>query len=704
MNEHERETPPPKEPSESPAERDTGPEADERAAQPTAPASSPAGAAEGEDEDELFSGALARSMSRPPEAELVLSLARVARSFITYDARNVAVRRLLAAFRDVVRRATQKGEELVYVIGPFEILWGEEVVYRELDRERSMAFRLFRDGVRGFTIKPKVGWTDLLKLIEVLSVRYRGIRQQEDDTLTLLRQADFDEIDFDVVDVYVPSEEDPEEAAEQQRFIDKAMPPADWDQPLPNLARPVPIALEPLTEDQIAALRDEYGEGALVRGAVQVANEMLQLAKSSADSEIQSNVLLLCEEICKYLVVELRPSELVKVVRQAQALLPDHEETKKIAEAFGSGDILDRFLRDPDDMTADALMPLFALIREDHLDRVVNRFVEEPLQQTRRALMKILSRLAMGKPEALLNRLGDVPTDRMVDLFNVICVVAPPERALEAAYSMTEHESPDVQLGALEVLAIDSYNERFHNTLNRLLNTETPRLRVRAAAIFGQKCGRRGFPLLREHTEQLARNNKLDEIEAMTLGKALMTAARELAIPLLREWVKPRGIKGIFKKVSQGGEATKMLRFAAVTGLESDKAEQTRKLLEWLLGKSDGELHKRCEQALAKMPSAEELKAEEQQRKQAAEKAAPAPKPAAKQAKPAAKQAKPAAKQAKPAAKQAKPAAKSAALEPGPSKATAAPAKPDAKPAAKPAAEAAKPRRPGVRRGSARKD
>ncbi len=682
MNDQERGSPPPTAIAEGAPFAEATAEVESEA--PTKVASSPPG---GEPDDGLFSGALAHS-ARSPEAELVLSLARASRSFITYDARNVAVRRLLAAYRDTVRRAVAKGEPLTYVIGPFEIYWGEEVVYREHDRERSMAFRLFRDGVRRFTVKPEVGWDDLLKLIEVLSVRYRGIRQQEDDTLTLLRQADFDNIEFEVVDVYVPSEEDPEEAADQQSFIDKAMPPPDWDQPLPALTRPVPIAFKPLAEDQLTALRAEYSEGALVRGALQVANEMLLLAKQSEDREIQGNVVLLCEEICKYLVVELRPSELVKVVCQAQALLPGLPETAKLAEAFGSGDILDRFLRDPDDLTADALMPLFALIKEDHLERVVDRFVEEPSQQTRRALMKILSRLAMGKPDALLSRLGDVPTDRMVDLFNVVCVVAPPERALEAAYAMTEHESPDVQLGALEVVAIDSYNERFHNTLNRLLSTDTPRLRVRAAAIFGEKCGRRGFPLLREHSEQLARNNKLDEIEAMTLGKALMSAARELAIPLLREWIRPRGLKGVFKKVSQGGKATRMLRFAAVAGLEVDGAEQSRKLVAWLSSKSDGELRERCEHALAKMPSAEEVK-----QREAAKQAEEAAKQAAEQVRQAAEATEQAAEAAAPAATPAKPA----------SAKPAAATKARSEPQKMADAASAKPRRPGVHRGSARK-
>ena len=574
-------------------------------------------------EAELYSGALALRGERDTPGELILSMVRAARSFITYDARNVTVRRLLAAYREVSRRALEKHGTITYVVGAFDISSNNEVVYQEKDRERSVAFRLFRDGVRGFTIKPEVSWEDLLKLLEVLSVRYRGIRQQEDDTLTLLRQANFEHVAFDVVEAYVPSEEEPEEAAEQQHFADKAMPPADWDQPAPQLGSPRGVVFKTLGEAEKSALRDEYGTRALIGGAVQVANEMLDLAKSSGDEEIEENVLMLIEEICKYLVVELRPAELVKVVRKAQTVFPEHPETAKLAEDFGSGDILDRFLRDPDDVTADALMPLFMMIDSDHLERVVDRFVEEPEPRVRRGLMKILSRLAMGKPDALLNKLGDVPTDRMVDLFNVVCVVAPPERALEAAYSKSEHESAEVQLGALEVIALDSYGERFHHTINRLLNSDPSRVRVKATVVFGKKCGRRGFPLLREQTEQLIKDNKLDEIEAAVLGTAMMRSARELAIPLLRSWVRPRGIRGMFKKVSLGGSATRMLRWAAVSGLGDDPSEQTRSLLTWLKSKADTELAARCEETLASFPSPD-VAAKEAAAKEAAAKEAPA--------------------------------------------------------------------------------
>lgn len=117
--------------------------------------------------------------------EVIRALARAARCFLTYDARNQIVGRFIANYREAVDRSLQTHGALTFQIAPFDILWQNEAIYHEEDRERSLAFRLFRDGVRGMTLQPGVAWEELLRLLEILSVRYTRIRMHEEDTLTL---------------------------------------------------------------------------------------------------------------------------------------------------------------------------------------------------------------------------------------------------------------------------------------------------------------------------------------------------------------------------------------------------------------------------------------------------------------------------------------------------------------------------------------
>ena len=121
---------------------------------------------------------------------MLRALARASRSFLIYDPRNAAIRTFLGAYRDAAYAALKAHGEIYLDIRPFEMLREGEVVYLERDRERSLAFRLFRDGVRRLTIETDVEWEELLKLLEILSIRFTGTRQQEDDVVTLLLKPD----------------------------------------------------------------------------------------------------------------------------------------------------------------------------------------------------------------------------------------------------------------------------------------------------------------------------------------------------------------------------------------------------------------------------------------------------------------------------------------------------------------------------------
>ena len=102
----------------------------------------------------------------------MIALSRTARSFLIYEPRNEAVRQSLADVREKMRQALDTGGALDLEVRPFELVRQGEVVYLERDRERSLAFRMFRDGVRRLTIEPDVSWEELLRLLEILSIRY----------------------------------------------------------------------------------------------------------------------------------------------------------------------------------------------------------------------------------------------------------------------------------------------------------------------------------------------------------------------------------------------------------------------------------------------------------------------------------------------------------------------------------------------------
>ena len=98
-------------------------------------------------------------------------MARVARSFLLYDPRNEAIRHFLQSLLDNLLDCLKEGP-IQLKVQPFELWYEGEVVYLNRDREKSLAFRFYRDGVRGLHFLPGFDWEELAKLLEILSIRY----------------------------------------------------------------------------------------------------------------------------------------------------------------------------------------------------------------------------------------------------------------------------------------------------------------------------------------------------------------------------------------------------------------------------------------------------------------------------------------------------------------------------------------------------
>ena len=230
-------------------------------------------------------------------AGLVGALAKAARAFTLYDPGNALVRQFIGDYRARAEAATAGGP-VELAVKPFELLCGPEVVYREEDRERSLAFKLFRDGVRTLTFARAVDGEELLRLLQLLAVRFVGVRQAEDDVVTLLRKEEFRSISFTAVEGY--TSEDPL-AADGLRHRG-GEPPPGFDTPFPKLPPPGPIAYAPIPDSVLGALRGEEAPEALGVSGVRLAAELVAWAARGALPA--SEVAQLCGELRDFLVAD----------------------------------------------------------------------------------------------------------------------------------------------------------------------------------------------------------------------------------------------------------------------------------------------------------------------------------------------------------------------------------------------------------------
>jgi len=98
-----------------------------------------------------------------------------------------AVDNIRAAFRQI----WQATDDLVFDVGETELRWEDNVVYSQDQRNESIAWTLFKDGVRSLTFRPGVEETEIVRFLGVLQQARNLQADAPDDLLTLLWAQDF---------------------------------------------------------------------------------------------------------------------------------------------------------------------------------------------------------------------------------------------------------------------------------------------------------------------------------------------------------------------------------------------------------------------------------------------------------------------------------------------------------------------------------
>ena len=535
-------------------------------------------------------GADLRAVSAAAQAAgaAIQALARAARSFVLYDAGNTVIRQLLETWRTRALEALTTHGELALEVRPFEMALRGEVVYLDPDREKSLAFKLFRDGVRRLTLTPTASWEELLKLLEVVALRYTAVRQQEDDTVTLLRRADLKGIRVVAVEGFVPSEERPEPEAADDPARKGAKPAEGWDTPLPRLPPPGPIAFRPLPAPALAGLRASESDEALASSAMGLARDLLAEAVRGGWPTPSADLVAFFGELRDYLLAEGRLAplrQLVELVAGSGA----GEIREQILSSLGNARTLDLVLAAVPEGATDLPEDLLGLVPLLGLAPALDRLEKEPDSRRRALLLKlVLSRLPR-EADTLLHRLPALEPGLARALAHGL-VTGAPEKAVEVARFLLGQKDQALRIAGLESLA-QAPGEVPMPPVMALLDDPSEAIRVKAAEVLGRRGDEGAREVLLRALETGDRS--LPEVEA--LGRALAEVSPVQAGRLLLGWLHPKGRFLVGISAQQ-----KRLQWAAVAGLALVPGEEAERQLQALAQAADEELRKHCLASLAR--------------------------------------------------------------------------------------------------------
>lgn len=541
--------------------------------------------------------------SRAANAALI-ALSRTARSFLLYGAENDSIRSFLKDLRQKFTEALRIVPSFTLEIRAFEMALGAEVVYLERERERSLAYSLFRDGVRRLTIAREVPWEELLRLLEILSIRYSSLRQNEDDVVTLLKKASFSHIHIDVVEGFNPTDEDRPAGRKEARAGDPASRlerADDWDLPLRPLEGRAPVQYRPVSDADRERLCAEEAPAALPANAVRAAIAMLRAATDPDDPTTLEDVTPFIGEIRDFLLSEGALSEAAELVRALRALPERHaKKAAALVQAFAGKRSLQQMLQPTpgEEETAGSRLPaileLLDLVPADHLADAIELIGEETDPIRRGQLRTLLERQATGRPEELFARLRTVPPAVAAELLRV-CARAFPDRAVQAALDMARNPDEGVALEVLRILAAAPSSPAIAVTLVTMLESPSPEVRLRVAEKLALQKEHAAFGPLVRHVERRA-HHSLTTREADSYGQGLARLSPRAALPLFKAWLHEQGaLERLMAKPHE-----RLLRWAAISGLGELGEPEAEALIRNIADHVDDELRAHCASVLAR--------------------------------------------------------------------------------------------------------
>jgi HEAT repeat protein len=133
-------------------------------------------------------------------AELLQTMVKALRAFQMYLPNNPIYQRAIQNVRGAFAPIWAAGDELVLTIAETEILWEEEVVYQQINKSESLAWTLFKDGMRVLTIQRGAEDDELVRLLETVNRARYLPAEAGDDLMTLLWEQEFVAIKYHFID------------------------------------------------------------------------------------------------------------------------------------------------------------------------------------------------------------------------------------------------------------------------------------------------------------------------------------------------------------------------------------------------------------------------------------------------------------------------------------------------------------------------
>ncbi len=330
-----------------------------------------------------------------------------------------AVDNIRAAFRQI----WQATDDLHFDIGETELRWEDAVVYNQEQRNESIAWTLYKDGVRSLTFKPGVEETEIVRFLGVLQQARNLQADAADDLLTLLWAQDFQFIAYTFRELATENAA-PIEAGETIT----AAPPTQVRQYVQEEAPPkrdglvsiddFDTTLYFLEDKEVEYLRKdverEYAQD-LRRNVLSMLFDLLELQTYGT---VRAELVSILENFIPYLLgaadfrsVAFILRETRVLLQRARELIPEHRQTLEgLPGRLSQRDSLSQLLQSLDEAavhpTEEDLAELFQELRPEALTTLMGWIPKLHNERVKELVQTAAARLAQANAAEVLKALG----------------------------------------------------------------------------------------------------------------------------------------------------------------------------------------------------------------------------------------------------------------------------------------------------------
>jgi HEAT repeat protein len=530
--------------------------------------------------------AASTELALPPSQveELMTLLSKGMRATQLYLPNNPVYQRAVENVRGAFRQIWQATDDLQFDVQESDLRWEDSVVYHQDQKNESIAWTLYKDGVRSLSFKPGIEDEELVRFLRVLHQAKNLQADAADDLLTLLWQEDFQFI------AYTFRELASENAVpiEQGETIPSSTP-SDVRQAVQEEAPPQReglVSMEDfdttlyfLDDKEVEYLHQEvdreYAQD-LRRNVLAMLFDLLELQTYGT---VRAELLSIVENFIPYLLGAadfrsvafiLRESRLI--LQRARELIPEHRQALEgLPGRLSQSEALSQLLQSLDEATVhpteEELSELFQELRAEALvtlmawiPKLTNERVRELVHRAAERLAQanapeVLKTLEQGDSAAQLEmvrlagrlKLPGAPDgmgklletgDRMVKMAVVesLTAIGTPS-AMKILERAVEDGERDVRIAAVKFLALRGYRNAFSRieaavTGNKLKNADLTE-KMAFFEGYGSMAGASGIPILEKMLVPKGLLARKEDAEtracaAMALGKIRSPEARSV--------------------------------------------------------------------------------------------------------------------------------------------------------------------------------